>query len=149
MAVVPFADQADSRGLIEKLAHDHQLEILSKKNLTAGIGHPARFRTGPAAGKLGISFFTEPAADGKLNLRVQPEISSQSKTGMETHLLDADLPSTGSFLLRGVLNGAGDHDLLQRLYPGQAWSDNQLLIVFSSREDNSRQLSASWRERRR
>ena len=149
MAVIPFADQSDCRGLIDKLARDHQLEILSQKNLNAGVGRPARFRTGPASGKLGIVFFTEPAADGKLSLRVQPEISSQSKSGMETHLLDADLPATGSFLLRGVFNGAGEHDALERLYPGRAWSDSQLLIVFSSRQEGSRQLSAAWRERRR
>jgi hypothetical protein len=36
---------------------------------------------------------------------------------------------------------------VERLYPGHSWSDGQLLIVFSSREES--ELSAARTERRR
>ncbi len=147
MTVIPFADQTDSRGLIEKLVAERQLEILSQRSLSAGVGRPARFRTGPASGKFGIAFFTERGADGKLNLRVQPEISSQEKSEMETRVVDAEFPASGSFLVSGMFNSASDRPTVERLYPGHSWSDGQLLIVFSSREEN--ELSAARTERRR
>lgn len=147
MTVIPFSDQTDSRELIEKLVREHQLEILSERSLSAGVGRPARFRTGPASGKFGIAFFTERRPDGKLNLRVQPEISSQNKSEMETRLLDAEFPATGSFLVSGIFNSAGDRETVERLYPGHSWNDGQLLIVFHSREDG--ELSAARSERRR
>ena len=147
MAVTPFTDRTDSRELIEKLVGEHQLEILAERSLSAGIGRPARFRSGPASGKVGIAFFTEPGKDGKLNLRVQPEISSQNRSEMETRLLDAEFPATGSFLVSGIFNSAGDREAVERLYPGHSWGDGQLLIVFNSREDG--ELSAARTERRR
>ena len=147
MTVIPFAGQTDSRELIEKLVGEHQVEILTERSLSAGVGRPARFRSGPASGKVGIAFFTQPGKDGKLNLRVQPEISSQNKSEMETRLLDAEFPATGSFLVSGIFNSSADRETVERLYPGHAWSDGQLLIVFNSREEG--ELSAARSERRR
>ncbi len=142
LEVLSFAGNADSRELIKKLVGERQLEILSQRNLSAAPGRPARFYTGPAAARLGITFFTEAGKDGKLNLRVQPGISSQNKAAMETHLLDADLPATGSFLVSGIANDPADRDLLERLYPGHSWDDGRLVIVINSREGSARELSA-------
>ena len=146
LAVIPFAP-AGCRELIETLISEHQLQILSERSLSAGVGRPARFRTGPASGKLGIAFFTEPGKDGKLSLTVQPEISTQNSAGMDTHLMDAGLPSTGSFLVSGMFGQAGDREILERLYPGHSWDDSRLLIVIDSREDSSRDLSAARSQR--
>ncbi|HTS49000.1 MAG TPA: Flp pilus assembly protein CpaB [Bryobacteraceae bacterium] len=147
MAVTPFADQTESRQLIEKLVGEHQVEILSERSLSAAIGRPARFRSGPASGKVGISFFTQAGKDGRLTLRVQPEISSQEKSEIATRLVDAEFPTAGSFLVSGIFNSAGDREAVERLYPGHSWSDGQLLIVFDSREES--ELSAARAERRR
>lgn len=149
MEVLPFAGNTDSRELIKKLVGQRQLEILSQRNLSAAPGRPARFYTGPASARLGIAFFTAAGKDGKLNLRVQPGISSQNKAAMETHLLDAGLPANGSFLVSGIANEAGDRDLLERLYPGHSWDDGRLLMVINSREGNSRELSAVRSQRGR
>ena len=149
LEAVSFASGADSRVLIKKLVGDRQLEILSERNLSAAPGRPARFYTGPASARLGITFFTEPGKDGKLNLRVQPGISSQNKAAMETHLLDAGLPATGSFLVSGLANDPGDRDLLERLYPGHSWNDGRLVIVINSRAGSARELSAVRSQRGR
>ena len=145
IVVAPFAAGVDSRELIQKLAAQHEVEILSERSLSASNGNSARFRNGPASGKLGIAFFTATGRDGKLNLRVQPEISSQTKNGMETRLFDADLPATGSFLVTGLVNESRDHEMLERLYPGHRWSDGRLIIVATSHESAARELSATHR----
>jgi pilus assembly protein CpaB len=149
LEVLSFAGSADPRELIRKLVGERQLEILSQRNLSAAPGRPARFYTGPASARLGITFFTEAGKDGKLNLRVQPGISSQKKAAMETHLLDAGLPATGSFLVSGIANDPGDRDLLERLYPGHSWDDGRLVIVINSREGSARELSAVRSQRGR
>ena len=147
IVVAPFAAGVDSRELIQKLAAQHDVEILSERSLTASTGNSARFRTGPASGKLGIAFFTAAGKDGKLNLRVQPEISAQTRNGMETRMFDADLPATGSFLVTGLLNEARDRETLEHLYPGHRWTDGRLIIVATSHEGAAHELSAIHRGR--
>ena len=134
ISVVPFNGAVDQGELIQKLAAQHQLEILSEHVVTASRTHPGRFRTGPASGKLGVSFFTDGVTDGKLNLRVQPEISVHGKSGVETRLFDTTVPASGSFLVSGILSQPGDRERLRQLYPG-SWEHGQLLIVVTARED--------------
>lgn len=134
ISVVPFNGAVDQGELIQKLTAQHELEILSEHVVTASRAHPGRFRTGPASGKLGMSFFTDGGNDGKLNLRVQPEISVQGKSGVETRLFDTTVPASGSFLVSGILSQPGDRERLRQLYPG-SWEHGQLLIVVTARED--------------
>jgi pilus assembly protein CpaB len=145
ISVVPFNDAGDQGELIQKLAAQHELEILSEHVLTASRTHPGRFRTGPASGKLRVSFFTDSATDGRLSLRVQPEISVQGKSGVETRLFDTTVPASGSFLVSGILSQPGDRERLRQLYPG-SWERGQLLIVVTARED--RQASAARHQER-
>ncbi|HLG98718.1 MAG TPA: Flp pilus assembly protein CpaB [Bryobacteraceae bacterium] len=141
IGVVPFAAGLDARELIEKLAAEHAIEILTEQTLTASRARPARFRAGAASGRLGVVFFVGGGSDRKLNLRVQPEISSQSKSGMETRLFDATVPAAGSLLIGGLLNQPGDRERLEQLYPGHSWTDGRLAIVIHTSED--RPLSAA------
>ncbi len=147
LAVTTFASGVDSRALIQKLAGQHEVEILSERDLSAGGGHPARFRTGPAAGQLALEFSPESGADGKLSLRIRQEIVSQSTAGMETRRYETAIPLTGALLVSGVLGEARDRELLERLFPGHAWADGRLLIVVTSKEGG--ELSAARSERGR
>ncbi len=149
MAVTPFAENIDCRDLISKLVAQHQVEILSERSLSAAPGHPARFSTGPASGRLALAFASESAKDGRLSLRIQPQISSQNRAGLATRLLDANFAGTGSFLVSGVASNAADRDLLEHLYPAHSWEDGRLLMVVNSREGSSRQLSAARSQRGR
>jgi pilus assembly protein CpaB len=147
LAVTNFTSGSDSRGLIQKLAGQHDVEILSERNLSASAGHSARFRTGSAASQLGLELLPESGPDGKVNLRVRQEIVSQSKAGMETRRYETGIPLTGTFLVTGILGEPRDREMLERLFPGHAWADGRLLIVVTSKEDG--QLSTARSERSR
>ena len=141
LSVTPFAPGSDNHELIQKLLAGQQAELLSEQTLSANSSHAGRFHVGSASGRVGLVIFTETGRDGKRSLRVQPEISAQSSSGLESRILDADIPAGGSFLVTGIARDARDRDMLEHLYPGRAWGDAQLLMLVTSREQTGSELS--------
>jgi pilus assembly protein CpaB len=146
-AVTTFASGVDSRALIQKLAGQHEVEILSERDLNASGGRPAWFRIGRAAGQLALELSPETGPDGKADLRVRQEIVSQSAAGMETRRYETGIPLTGTFLITGVLGDAHDREMLEHLFPGHSWADGRLLLVVTSKEGG--EVSAARSERGR
>jgi Flp pilus assembly protein CpaB len=133
-AVAAFARGVDGLDLIQKMAAQHEIAILSERSLSASSAHPAWFRTGPARGQLGLELFPEGQPRGKVNLKIREEVVTQTSAGAETRRYEAGVPSTGSFLLGGIMSDARDRESLERMFPGDSWNDHQLLILIASRE---------------
>jgi pilus assembly protein CpaB len=134
LGVTAFRADADADQLIRGLEQKQELEIVSSWRLTAGVGRPISFRAGTgSACRLRVQFSTEIDSAGKLNLRVNPEISLRRSGGVETHKYAAGLRDDRSFLVRGLLKDQGDRQILERLYPGHSWNGRQLVILVTSR----------------
>lgn len=134
MAVTAFASGVDARVLIDKLAGQHEVAVLAERSFSATGSHPGWFRTGPAAGQLGLELFPEGQAGGRVNLKIREEVVSQSAAGAETRRYEAGVPASGNFLLRGILSEARDRETLERMFPGKSWNDGRLLILVASHE---------------
>jgi Flp pilus assembly protein CpaB len=132
--VSPFHSGVNAREIIEKLAAEHEISILAQRSFTASGSHPAWFRTGPAAGQLGLELFPETEPGGRVNLKIREETISQTAAGAETRRYEAGVPASGSFLLHGILNETRDRATLERLFPGNSWNGERLLILVASRE---------------
>ena len=133
-AVSAFQPGVDASDLIHKLAGQHEVAILAERSFGASGGHPAWFRTGPAAGQLGLELFPEGQPGGRTNLKIREEVITQNAAGAETRRFEAGVPGSGSFLLSGILNDTRDHATLERIFPGNSWNDAHLLIWIASRE---------------
>jgi len=135
LTVAAFPATVDSGQLIRGLEQKQELEIVSSWRLTAGVGRPISFRAGTSPEcRLRMRFSPEVDSSGKLNLRVQPEITLQRGDGTETRQFAAGVGGAGAFLVSGLLKDQGDRQVLERLYPGTSWNGRQLVILVSSRE---------------
>lgn len=130
--VAQFRSGTDGGQLVRNLEQRREVEIISAKSLTAGLGHPARFRAGSGACQLRMQLSAESGALGELNLRVRPEISFPSAGGVETRVYEAELPASAGFVVTGLLDAASDHAWLERLFPEHAWSNGRLVILVTS-----------------
>jgi len=133
-AVSAFHSGVNVQELVEKLAREHEVSILAQRSFTASGTHPAWYRTGPAAGQLGLELFPESEPGGRVNLKIREEVVSQTAAGAETRRYEAGVPASGSFLLCGILNEARYRAMLDRLFPGNSWNGERLLILVASRE---------------
>ncbi|HMD49035.1 MAG TPA: Flp pilus assembly protein CpaB [Bryobacteraceae bacterium] len=133
-AVTAFTAGVDAREMIEKLAGQQEVAVLAERSFSASGSHPAWFRTGPAAGQLGLELFPEAQPGGRVNLKIREEVVSQTAAGAETRRYESGVPASGNFLLRGILSDARDRETLERMFPGKSWSDGRLLILVVSRE---------------
>jgi pilus assembly protein CpaB len=137
-SVASFAAGTDTDQLIRGLEQKQELEIVSSRRLTAGVGRPISFRARAASSgtvpacRLRVQFSPEIDSTGKLSLRVKPEISLRRGEGMETRNYAAPLGNDGTFLVSGLLKDQGDHRVLERLYPEHSWGDRQLVILVTS-----------------
>jgi len=127
-----FASGVDARAMVEKLAGQKEVAVLAERSFSASGSHPAWFRTGPAAGQLGLELFSESQAGGRVNLKIREEVISQTTAGAETRRYEAGVPASGSFLLRGILSDPRDRETLERIFPGKSWSDGRLMILVAS-----------------
>jgi len=127
----------DGGEIVRTIEKQGEAETVLEENLNARAGRPAKLQTGPASCQLRMQFIAKPGADGKLAMRVRPEISSQVSQGFETHVFEAELPATGSFLVTGILGNPTQKELMSRLFPRQSWRDRALAILVTSKEVNS------------
>jgi len=139
--VASFRSDADVSDLVRTLEQKQELEVVSAWKFTAGIGRPVSFRAGQAPYQLRVQFSPETESGGKVCLRVKPETIFQRGEGIETRKYDA-VPGGGSFLVRGFLKDPSDRKILDRLYPGHAWSTRDLVILVTARADGRLPASA-------
>jgi len=123
-----FRSGEDSAKLIQSLQQKHELEVVSSERLMAGVGRPISYRAGAAPYQLRVQFAPEFASGGTVSLRVKPEISAPSGSGVATSKYDAEMPANSTFL---VESGSTDH-APDRLFPGRSWEQRHLVILVTS-----------------
>jgi Flp pilus assembly protein CpaB len=123
-----FGSGENAAKLIQNLQQKHELEVVSSERLMAGVGRPISYRAGAAPYQLRVQFAPEFAPGGRVSLRVRPEISAPSGSGVATSKYDAGLPSDASFL---VESGSKDH-APDRLFPGRSWEQRHLMIFVTA-----------------
>jgi Flp pilus assembly protein CpaB len=123
-----FGSGENAAKLIQNLQQKHELEVVSSERLMAGVGRPISYRAGAAPYQLRVQFAPEFALGGTVSLRVRPEISAPSGSGVATSKYDAGLPSDSSFL---VESGSKDH-APDRLFPGRSWEQRHLMIFVTA-----------------
>jgi len=123
-----FHSNQDAAKLIRSLQQKHELEVISSERLMAGVGRPISYRAGAAPYQLRVQFSPEFATDGALGLRVQPEISAPSGSGVAAGKYDAGLWSNSNFLLE---NDSKDR-APERLFPEQSWERRHLVIFVTA-----------------
>jgi Flp pilus assembly protein CpaB len=149
MQVAAFRSDANAEELVHKLEQSRELELVSSSMLTAGVGRPVSVRAAAAPYRLRVQF--SPATDsmGKLNLRVQPEVSLRNGSGVETRRFDADLPDGASFLVKGLFEEQNEAGILPRLYPGHVWNGRELVIYVTARSHGTIPASSVAQSSRR
>jgi Flp pilus assembly protein CpaB len=145
MRVAAFRPDTNAGELLDSLKQKHELEIVSSRRLTAGITRPASYRVSAAPYHLRVRFSPVQDRNGNASLRVTPEISLPSGDGVETRQYDAALAEGGSFLVQGLARDASGRRALERLFPGHAWANRELVILVTSGERKSVPVSAQVR----
>jgi hypothetical protein len=123
-----FRSGEDGAKLIQRLQQKHELEVVSSERLMAGVGRPISYRAGARPYQLRVQFSPEFATGGAVSLRVKPEISAPSGSGVATSKYDASLPSISNFL---VESSSKDH-AADRLFPGRTWEQRHLVIFVTA-----------------
>jgi Flp pilus assembly protein CpaB len=123
-----FRPGDDASKLIRSLQQKQELEVVSSERLMAGVGRPISYRAGATPYQLRVQFAPEVVSGGAVSLRVKPEISAPSGSGVATTKYDAGLPSNSSFL---VESDSKDH-APDRLFPGRAWEQRHLIIFVTA-----------------
>jgi pilus assembly protein CpaB len=132
LRVDAFPSGAEADELLSRLAGKHEVDIVSVRTLDAPLGGSVSYRAGSGSYRLRVEFVPQTGDRGKVKLRVAPEISVGKADGIETNRFQADLPANGSFLIEGILEGAGDRVALEKLFPGHSWSDRALIIFVTA-----------------
>lgn len=137
LQVLPFRHGWDLQAEVQTLEERHQIQVISRTRLTAGMnraasvqaGTYAETNSGPAretvndGAACGIRIRLSPfmAAGGKLRLRVAPEVAAPDggrilirKAETETDLSDGQ-----SFLISGLTRSTDRKALLERLFAGR------------------------------
>jgi hypothetical protein len=123
-----FGSAEEGAKLIQNLQRKHELEVVSSERLMAGLGRPISYRAGAAPYQLRVRFSPEIAPGGTVSLRVKPEITAPSGSGVATSKYDAPFGSNSSFL---VESSSKDH-AAERLFPGRSWEQRHLVIFVTA-----------------
>ena len=137
LRVAAFHLGEDAEQIVRGLEQKHELEIVSRERLTAGVGRPISFRAGAKPYQLRLQFAPE-SNGANVSLRVRPEISLPSGAGVSTRKYDAGLPEGSSFLVQGWLKNAADAGTLEHLFPGHSWEHRQLVVLVTARTRTDR-----------
>jgi hypothetical protein len=133
LSVAAFRAGTDADQLVSALEQKQELETVSSWKLTAGVGRPISYRAGSGtACRLRVQFSPEIDSSGKLNLRVNPEVSFQRAQGREKRQYATNLGNPDAFLVSGLLKDQGDRKVLERLYPEHSWGGRELVILVTS-----------------
>jgi hypothetical protein len=122
-----FRSAEEAQNLIQTLREKRELDVLSGGRLMAGVGRPISYRAGAAPSQLRVQFAPELAPGGAVSLRVKPEISIPSGSGVATSKYEAGLAPDSSFLFESSNDPAPE-----RLFPGSPWEQRHLLIFVAA-----------------
>ena len=131
LRVASFRSSAEARGVVESLKDKRELEVVSRERLMAGVGRPISFRAGSKDYRMRVEFSPEPAGD-RMSLRVRPEISVPSGSGVATRKFDAGMSEGTSFLVDGWFKGPADAMTLDHLFPGRNWEQRQMVVLVTA-----------------
>jgi len=132
MRVAAFRD-SNTDELVRKLEQSQDLDLVSSEVLSASVGRPASVRAAAAPYSLRVQFAPAADSEGKVSLRVQPEVSFRNGLDVETRRYDAALPSGVSFLVKGLMQDPNSAAILSRLYPGHSWTGRELILYVTAR----------------
>ncbi len=133
LRVAAFRAGSDLNDLVLRLQQKQELEIVSAWHLMAGVGRPISYRAGTSPNLIRVQFSQETDVGGKLSLRVRPEIALQRGDATVTRKYAGDLPDSGSFLVKGILQDQDDRKCLDSLFPGHSWTGRDVVILVTSR----------------
>jgi len=140
-----FRSGEDAAKLIQSLREKQELAVVSTGRLMAGVGRPISYRAGSAPYQLRVQFAPELMPAGAISLRVKPEISAPSGSGVATSKYDAGVPPDSSFL---VQSGAKDPDP-GKLFPERSWKQRHMVIfvtAFSIQQSSAVAVARTARE---
>jgi pilus assembly protein CpaB len=140
-----FRSGEDAAKLIHSLREKQELDVVSSGRLMAGVGRPISYRAGTAQSQLRVQFAPEVGPGGAVSLRVKPEISVTSGSGVATSKYDAGVLPDSSFLLEGAWT---DHSS-ERLFPEHSWKQRHLVIfvtAYSIQRSSAVAVARSGRE---
>jgi len=140
-----FRSGEDAPKLIQSLREKQELDVVSTGRLMAGVGRPISYRAGAAPYQLRVQFAPELMPAGAVSLRVKPEISAPSGSGVATSKYDGGVPPDSSFL---VESGAQDPDP-GKLFPERSWKQRHMVIfvtAFSIQQSSAVAVARTGRE---
>jgi len=132
--VAAFHSTDEGRDLVRGLQEKHQLEVVSRERLLAGIGRPVSYHAGAKPDNHGgakpdnlrVQFSPGWLAGNKFTLGVKPQMGGSS--GPQTQLADKS-----SFLIESRSSDVASENLAARLFPRHSWEHKHLVIFVSTR----------------
>jgi len=113
----------------------HDIEVLSSMKVS-GTGTRTVPLGGSGPNRLRIQFQAVFENGGSANLTIRPEIVWKQNDGViESRTFEARVQDGRDVLLTGFLKESADRDILEKLFPGRAWTDRELVILVSSSPD--------------
>jgi Flp pilus assembly protein CpaB len=141
--VAAFHSTEEARNLVRGMQEKHQLEVISRERLMAGVGRPASYRGGAKPDNLRVQFSPEWLAGNKFTLAVKPQIGVSS--GPQTQLTDKS-----SFLIESRASDAASENSPARLFPSHSWEHRHLIVfVFTRTIDQTSPVAVARTDRGR
>ncbi|HTC88393.1 MAG TPA: Flp pilus assembly protein CpaB [Bryobacteraceae bacterium] len=121
--VAAFHSIEEARNLVRGMQEKHQLEVVSRERLLAGVGRPASYHAGAKPDNLRVQFSPGWLAGNKFTLAVKPQMGGSS--GPQTELADKS-----SFLIES----SAPENSPARLFPSHSWEHRHLIIFVFTRD---------------
>ncbi len=121
--------------MLSALEDNHQIEVLSSTELSAGNGRRAGMEAGAVHGGCGlrIRFLPSLGGHGTLRLRVQPEITASRSVRVPARRMqtEVELVDGQSFLIMGLSSAANWPVLAERLFavPPKSSGNRELVVI--------------------
>jgi hypothetical protein len=148
--VTRFRSGVDGEEVLERLASQRQIEILSSAKLVAGVRRPAALNAGAGPCRLRVQLLGGTDRHGENRLRIKPEVTWKRAEGdVESRVYEAGVQGGSDFVVRGFLKGASDRGVLDQLFPGHSWSGQEVVIVVTAEEPKQTQAALAKTGRRR
>ena len=141
--VAAFHSTEEARNLVVGMQEKHQLEVVTRERLLAGIGRPASYHAGAKPDNLRVQFSPGWLAGNKFTLAVKPQIGPSS--GPQTQLTDKS-----SFWIESHGSDAASDNSPARLFPRRSWEHKHLVIfVFTRNLDQTSPVAVARTDRGR
>jgi type II secretory pathway component GspD/PulD (secretin) len=123
--------------LLNALEDNHQIEVLSSTELSAGNNRRTGIEVGDVRGGLRIRFLPRLGGRGMLRLRVQPELLASRSAGIRARRMqtEVELIDGQSFLIMGLTSADNWPVLAERLFavPPARSGYRELVVIVTPR----------------